>query len=404
MKAIIHSNQYLLLKRNRNFSTVWFGTIFTVLADRIFLVVLPIWLYQISKSGQVVALGTTVQMVATLIFGFLGGVFIDRSKKKKLLIWLNFLASFVLLCLLATEMITLKWWIILIGVFSYTALTRLLATLRQVVVTSLVDNEDLIIANTMVGFIFSISLILGPLIASAGMALFGHDGTLVYCASSYFLYACLSMFIRMDEIQVENRSKRSLRKEMTQSFVVVKRNRFLWGNLVFMVFYMMGTGVFSSLTYVFIKTILEESVEIYSWNITLQGIGSIFGGIFVGMVSKHFRTHVAVGWIFLLISLLELSYLLTKSSMIMLLIGPIVGIMQQIAIVIANTTFQKHCPNEYLGRVVGLRQTVISIFTTVATGTGAFFLDYVTVDKILYCACGLLMICGVCGYLFIRDN
>lgn len=153
MKWILYNSQYLLLKKNKQFLTVWLGTLFTTLADRVFLIVLPIWLYEISKSGKVAALGTTAETIATLIFCFLGGVLIDRSKKKNLLIWFNFLASFVLIGLLILEKVTLSWLIILIGVFVVTAFYRLSAILREVVIISLVDKDDFIVANSMVGFV-----------------------------------------------------------------------------------------------------------------------------------------------------------------------------------------------------------------------------------------------------------
>lgn len=404
MKWILYNRQYLLLKKNKQFLTVWLGTLFTTLADRVFLIVLPIWLYEISKSGKVVALGTTAETIATLIFCFLGGVLIDRSKKKNLLIWFNFLASFVLIGLLILEKVTLNWLIILIGVFVVTAFYRLSAILREVVIISLVDKDDFIVANSMVGFVLSTSLVLGSLIASISIALFSYDVILIYCALSYFIYGCFSVFLRIEDGNVKRHTKRSFGVDMIESLQIVKKNRYLWGNLAFMVFHLMGLVIFSSLTYLFTKTVLEKSVAFYTWYISLQGIGSILGSMLVSKVRKYFQSNVAVSWIFLFIFSLHLTYLLTKSPIIMLLGSLIIGILQQIAIVIANTVFQKQCPSNYLGRIMGLRQTIISIFTTSAIGVGAFFLDYVTVDKILYCACGLFLICGIFGYLFIRDS
>ncbi|SDY11012.1 MFS transporter [Thermoactinomyces sp. DSM 45892] len=404
MKWIIHNSQYLLLKKNKKFLTVWLGTLFTTLADRVFLIILPIWLYEISKSGKVVALGTTAETVATLSFGFLGGVLIDRSKKKNMLVLFNFLASFLLIVLLIAEKITHSWLVILIGVFLVTAFNKLSAILREVVIISLVDKEDFIVANSMVGFILSTSLVLGSLIAGISMVLFSYNVILIYCASSYFIYGCFSIFLRIEEVKMESHIKRSFGIEMIESLQIVKKNRYLWGNLAFMIFHLMGIVMFSSLTYLFIKTILGKPVEFYTWYISLQGIGSIFGSMLVSVVRKYFQANVAMGWIFLLIFSLHLTYLLVESPMLMLLSSLIVGILQQIGIVTANTVFQKHCPKDYLGRIIGLRQTIISIFTTSATGVGAFFLDYVTVDKILYCACGLFLVCGICGYFFISDS
>jgi DHA3 family macrolide efflux protein-like MFS transporter len=280
----------------------------------------------------------------------------------------------------------------------------MLGTSPTIVVNLLVTKEDLMRANSLTGIVFSTSMLVGPLLAGVALAIGGYMSVLIVNMCFYLIACVLGFTLHIEERRASHPFSRNFFREMREGMEVISKNRTLWGNMLFMVFFMMGGGIFASMTYIFVNTILGADASTYAWMMSLQGIGNLLGGFFIQPVSKRLSPPKATGLMMLLMFVFELAYLCVPSLLLMISLCPLVGVAQQIAMVTAGTMFQKNCPREYLGRVVGFRMTLTSLLSIVSTGVGAILLQWVGVRELLMGASMLLLCSSVCGYLFVRDE
>lgn len=396
-------DQLYYMRQNPSFTKIWIGAALSFFAERMFAVGMPIWIYQATESPQLVVAGSLAQTVATFVFSLLGGVLVDRLPKSRLLVWSSLVAATLFIPALVWVGPSMNIWLIITFIFMLTSVMRVISISRVAAISFVVPQHQLIKANSAVGTVHSLSLMLGPVLGSFGLVLGGYRGILAFCLVAYILVGLVSSWIRVEQPLLDKKYTRDLIADFRDGLVVVSRNRVLWGGILFLATFMIAGSAFGSIIYLYVKNELHASDSVFALAMTLQGVGNVVGSFCITSVTKRWSLPVAVSSLVAVIAVLELSYLIVAKSALMLAVAPIVGVATQIAMVISTTHYQKSCKLDYVGRAIGFRQMISSLFSIISTTLAVLLVNYVSVRTILIGSTMILALASPLGYLFVRE-
>ena len=175
VEAIAHPTGLWPVFRNRNFLTLWSGQVFSQMADKIYLVLMIAIISEAYESpGQSISGWVSAIMIAftipAILFGSLAGVYVDRWKKKPVLVWTNILRGLLVavlpLVLWATQGWNIGGWpigfgILLLTTFLVSTLTQFFAPAEQAVIPLIVRERNLLPANSLYTTTMMASVIIG---------------------------------------------------------------------------------------------------------------------------------------------------------------------------------------------------------------------------------------------------
>ncbi|MEM9165060.1 MAG: MFS transporter, partial [Cyanobacteria bacterium P01_F01_bin.4] len=182
--------------QNRNFLTLWSGQVFSQMADKVYLVLMiAIIASQYDVPGQSISGWVSGIMVAftipAVLFGSLAGVYVDRWRKKPVLVLTNLLRGALVMLLPGLLWLTQGWggaanlpfgfWILLGVTFLVSTLTQFFAPAEQAAIPLIVEKRNLLSANSLYTTTMMASVIIGfavgePLLAIADTLLAPFDG------------------------------------------------------------------------------------------------------------------------------------------------------------------------------------------------------------------------------------
>ena len=149
---------------NKQFLTLWSGQIFSQLADKVYLVMMiAIVTNQFQLPNQPISKWVSPIMIAftipAVLFGSLAGVYVDRWRKKPVLVISNLLRGILVLTLPPLLLVSQGQTILtavplgfalMLGVtFAVSTFTQFFAPAEQAVIPLIVKDKDLLAANSL---------------------------------------------------------------------------------------------------------------------------------------------------------------------------------------------------------------------------------------------------------------
>ncbi len=184
---------------NSQFLILWSGQIFSQLADKVYLVLMiAIVTNQFQLPNQPISHWVSPIMIAftipAVLFGSLAGVYVDRWKKKPVLVSSNLLRGILVLTLPPLLLIAQGQTIftaiplgfaLMLGItFAVSTLTQFFAPAEQAVIPLIVKDRDLLAANSLYTTTMMALLIIGFAIGEPLLSIADHLGALVGLPSS----------------------------------------------------------------------------------------------------------------------------------------------------------------------------------------------------------------------------
>src|SRR5258707_6195091 len=160
----------------RNFRLLWIGEGISLLGDQFYLIALP-WLV-LQLTGSALALGTILALasIPRAVFMLVGGGFVDRYSPRSVMFASNF-ARLVLVGLLSALVLTNNIGLEILYVFAlaFGLADAFYYPAQTAIVPQLLPQEQLQAGNSFVQGTAQLSLLLGPLLAGALIALLAHS-------------------------------------------------------------------------------------------------------------------------------------------------------------------------------------------------------------------------------------
>lgn len=192
-------NDYLgLLRENRGFSLLWLAQVVSLLGDWFSTITLSVLVvtYSPDNAGLAVSGLLLARFIPPMLISPVAGVLVDRFDRKNLLIASNFLRVIVVLLFIpATYDPGLLWLIYALSVAQF-ILSAVFEPGQSALIPSLVPQERLLVANTLVSVTWSVMLAFGAVVGGLVGAFLGAQTALLIDAATFLVAGLLIMQIR----------------------------------------------------------------------------------------------------------------------------------------------------------------------------------------------------------------
>ena len=188
------------LLKTRDFGLLFSGQVVSQIGDGMNKVALLWFVYELTGSAFKMAIIGLLQTIPPLIFGPLIGVYLDRMKKKPVMIWVDLArAGLVLLIPLLYAMGGLTLERLYVLVFATSIVSTVFGPALASAVPLLTPRHQRTAAYALIQSTTNIGLLIGPVVSGVGIAMIGAQNVLYFDAATFLVSALCLMPIRLQE-------------------------------------------------------------------------------------------------------------------------------------------------------------------------------------------------------------
>ena len=270
------------LIQTRDFGLLWWGQVTSQIGEGLNKVALLWFVYELTGSALMIATVGLIQTVPPLIFGPLIGVYLDRLRKKPIMVWVDLIRTVLTVLIPALYGLGL---LRLEGLFILIFLTSMVSTVFGPALVSavplLVRRGELVSANALIQSTNNIGTLLGPAVSGILIALIGAQYVLYVNAATFFISALCLMPIRCQEMVPERQqqnadSATSVFRDLLVGF------RFVFGDrstvlllVTITALYNLGASAFVFVLPVYAKELLHMGPIQLGWLWSALGVGML---------------------------------------------------------------------------------------------------------------------------------
>ena len=268
------------LIKTRDFGLLWWGQVTSQIGEGLNKVALLWFVYELTGSAMMIATVGLIQTVPPLLFGPLIGVYLDRLRKKPVMIWVDLIRTvltFLIPTLYGLGHLSLEGLFVLI--FLQSMVSTVFGPALVSAVPLLVRRGELVSANALIQGTNNIGSLLGPAVSGVLIALIGAQHVLYVNAATFFISALCLMPIRNNETIVEQATESqsgSLVSDLSVGF------RFVFGNrstvfllVIITALFNLGASAFVFVLPVYAKEYLQVGPVQLGWLWSALGAGML---------------------------------------------------------------------------------------------------------------------------------
>jgi MFS family permease len=303
---------YAAIFRHDAFRWFWLGATASAVGDSMTRVALTWYVFDTTGSPEALGWLAVAYTAPVLVGGLAAGVLLDRFDRRTVLLADSVIRGLVVTLvplLAATD--SLQLWHVYAVAAVYGALMMLSLAGGPTVVPSLVQADQLATANALEMLSFTLSGVLGPLVAGVLIPRIGAPNVVLFDACSYFAFAlALTRLPSLPPVRAGMHRLQSV--SLRDSVKLLVRNRVLLATtLMFMAFNIGGNGALSVWLPLLAQQVLGGGPELYGLLLGAVALGEVVGSLAAGGV----RVRVPLG------ALICCSQALSGAALLLLLLG-----------------------------------------------------------------------------------
>lgn len=372
------------------------------LADSALFLTLSIWAKDITGSSSAAGLVFLALGLPTVIAPILGSM-ADRFRRRSMLISANAVsAGIALLLLLVNDSSDL--WLIYVVAFAYGTLGMLNGAAQSGLVRDMLPDEHLDTANGLLSTIDQGLRIFTPLLGAALYTLWGGEALALGVAGCLLLTAGLLFTVHVKESEPDTASERGgFLEENVAGFRHLASIPVLLRMVIVTAVALGVIGVFDTALFELIDKGLGKPASFFGVLMSVQGAGSILGGITAAWIMRRIGAALAVGTGLGMLGLASFGSaaallpvvtpgrLLASVTVAMFLAG--VGIPW--IFVALMTTRQRMTPARLQGRTAAATNMALNIPQLVSTAAGALLVAMIDYRWLMVIAGVVISVCAV---------
>lgn len=371
---------------NRDYAFLWLGQSISIIGDLMFTTTLVIWIalgFGAHQTWAPVAVSAVLIAAAapTLLIGVFAGVFVDRARKRPMMLWMDGLRVLVVaalvvatgafpLPLLAGGRLPLVWAlgliygvVVLVSVGEQFFRPASMALIQEIVPTELQAR-----AMGLSQASISLALIIGPSLAAPLYAAFGPQWAVLIDAASFAISFLTILAIREPK-GVAAGAHAAERAADTPSFwrELLAGARFYFSNrvlvtlLVAVVVAVLGASALNTLDVFFATENLHATTAMYGLIGGVFGFGSIVGSILFGFLAQRIGLARTLWMTMALFGVLVVALSRTTSYDIALGLFGVAGALNAGLNIAAGPMMMRETPNHLMGRVMSIFQPALNL-------------------------------------------
>ncbi len=356
------------------FRRLFAGMSTSMLGDSLMLLVLSIWVKTLTGSNAMAGL-TFLFMVLPALFAPFLGMFIDRFRRRPLLIWGNLASSLVVLPLLLVRDAS-DVWVIWVVAFFYGISFIVLPAALNGLLKELMPEHLLVEANSSLQTVKEGYRLLGPLVGAGMFGVFGGGAVAVVDAVSFVVAAAFVAWIPLRE-ERPVREPQHWWAEMSGGMKHLVHERLLRHTLVAFGLMLLVIG-FAEAAIFAILDAFDKPATFAGVMATVQGVGAVVGGL---TASRWVRRLGETGAVVVGLALLagSLAVVAATSSLVVMLAAVVpLGYSVPVLFIAFTTLMQRRTPQALMGRVSAAVEVVMGVPQAASLAVGALLVTIIS--------------------------
>jgi MFS family permease len=351
----------------QSFTRLYTGLSASMLGDSLMLIVLSMWVKSLTGSNGKAGM-TFFWMVIPALFAPVYGMFIDRVRRKPLLVWGNIASAAIVLPLLLVRDAG-DVWIIYTVAFGYGISFVVLPAGLNGLLKELMPEQLLVDANSSIQTTKEGFRLIGPLAGAGLFATLGGGAVAALDAVSFLFAAAVIGSIQLREAKPQ-RVEQRWRSEMTEGVRHLVREPILRHTLIAFGLTIMVIGFSESAIYA-ITDFFDKPVEFVGVIVTVQGVGAVLGGVTATRWVRKLGEPgaIAVSLVFMALGM----GLIAAAQWLWLVLVAVVffGYSLPLLIIAFTTLMQVRTPARLMGRVSAAVEVVMGTPQAASIALGA---------------------------------
>ncbi|MEN9565962.1 MAG: hypothetical protein RLZZ69_1158 [Cyanobacteriota bacterium] len=374
--------------KNQQFLILWSGQIFSQLADKVYLVMMiAIVANQFQLPDQPISRWVSPIMIAftipAVLFGSLAGAYVDRWRKKPVLVISNLLRGILVLTLppllLVSQGQSLSaavplGFALMLGVtFAVSTFTQFFAPAEQAIIPLIVKDKNLLAANSLYTTTMMALLIIGfaigePLLniadsLAAHVGLPSNIGKEILVGSAYAIAGIILLTLKTGEkLEQSQKETPHVLADIQDGIKYLGENSRVRNALIQLVILFSIFAALAVLAVSIAERIPQIEAEQFGILLAAAGIGMGISAAILGSRGQSIRRArlSLIGSIGMAVSLIGLS-LAIHNLWLALIMTALIGVFAALVGVPMQTTIQSRTPEAMRGKVFGLQNNAVNI-------------------------------------------
>lgn len=418
-KKAIAGNDIFRVLQIRPFTYLMLSEFFSQLAFNMQHFVLIFIIYALTHSSTAVSGIILSFTIPAVFFSLISGVFVDRWRKRNVLLYANLFRGVLLLLFLIPN---LHIGFIYFFTFLIAIATQFFLPAEAAIIPNLVGKKLILSANAIFSLGIYGTIITGYILAGPMLLLLGKTYTIVLLALLFFLSTFFIMSVKISDRKKINKKQSynstailSFVREIKEIFHFIRRVKKVMHALVVLTIAEAVMFIFAVLGPGYVATVLNVKIESLSWIVIAPAaLGMGFGAILLGSIGKKFKSKtlgvigfITSGLIFILFPVGKringfLPHIFEITILqIVVVLAFIVGFAISLVFIPSNATIQIETNEEMRGRIYGFLNALVGAVSFIPVVIAGGLADLFGVGTVIT-AVGFLMII-ISGMIFAFD-
>ena len=392
---------YTRILRSPTYRPLWLGQVVSNLGDTLHYIALVVLLFRLTGSGAVLAALSLAQIVAGLVLGPFAGVLVDRLDRRTLMVT----ADLVRAALAATLAFTTSAPLAFVLAVGMTAASAPFGPASRALLPLLVEEEDLLAANTVGHSTEQSTQIVASALAGGLLLASGTPAAFLFNAAS-FVFSAL-MLLRLPrrgwlERTEERGSAGGFWQEAWEGLAYAGRDAFVRPLLVIQGLAALATGGTSALLVVLASRHLHLPPAGFSWLLLAIGAGALVGPF---LLPRRFGADPRLlFWPYVWRGLGDILLALLTPFPVAVVLLFTYGLGTSTGAVIYSTVLQRRVPDHIRGRAFATLDVVWATGEIASIGLAGILVDHAGIMAVYLGGGALLMLAGALGLLLCRTR
>src|SRR3989338_8712985 len=260
---------------NLGFLLLWLGQLTSQLADRIYVYVLMIFVYQLTHSTLGVSLPLLGCGIPSVLVAPWAGIVADKLDRKWIMVVTDIVRGLLILLIIPLIAKSVAM-IFLVSLLIYSA-AQFFAPAETSSIPELVDRKNLIIANSLFMITWMASSVVGFGLGAPLINLLAEKGTLVASAACYFVSAASILLLPLKPPKVMPNVKSHVLGDLGVGFEFIRRNQVVRYSLYKLFVASTAIAALSLLAITYANDILMIGGRNFGYLIIAVGVGMLLG-------------------------------------------------------------------------------------------------------------------------------
>lgn len=385
--------------RNKNFMLLFIGKLVSQFGDAIYNMAVGWYILTITSSAAQMSIYMALGTIVYIVMGPVGGVIADRMDRKKLIIWMDLIRG------IAVGAGGVLMYFNLESIYIFYVISIILSICGAIFVPAsnamiplLVNDKQLTKANSMGSSVGSMSSIIGLITGGVLYAALGIRAIFLMNAISYIFSGIASIFISMPSVKLLDKinEKKHMFKELTESYSFMKSQKGLFLLMWFatIINFILVPLMAVYLPYIF-NQILKVSTEQYSYVGAASALGFIIGAFLISLLPQRDKIYkyISISLIGFCCLIFGIYFVMLGSSLglisntivvlLFVLLYLLIGISNSVLNIPIGVLVQRIIPNEILGKVSSLQNTLIMAAMPLGMIVGGITADVIPMNALL---------------------